>query len=205
MPRDGFELLNNKIYDSLISKLVDRLGMEATAEIWLNAEAWLDLLMASAPDMLESERDLVEERVLPTCAIYHAISAALGKEEAIELLRWFVRENIQHWMWRYDALFAIPGGRRIGMLLLKRDLQRDYAQDKGFDMSITESSSTRLRMEVHACPYLRWCEICGTAEVAPLFCQSDDYASAAVKGVEFTRKSTLAQGNEICDFSFKLQ
>lgn len=49
MPTAGYDLLKAKKYDSLIARLVDELGMEATADVWVNAEAWLDLMLASSP------------------------------------------------------------------------------------------------------------------------------------------------------------
>lgn len=205
MPTAGYDLLKAKKYDPLIARLVDELGMEATADVWVNAEAWLDLMLASSPELSAGERKHVEGMILPTCAIYFAIGVALGKREAYELVSWHLREHASNWMSRYRGLFSIPGGRQLAMLWFGRVMRRAYGSESGFATDFVETSSKRLVMEVHDCPYLRWCRDCGAEELAPLFCENDDYAYGRVAGVDFRREGTLARGASQCDFDVALR
>lgn len=204
MAKAGYELLKAKKYDPLIARLVDRLGMEATATTWLNAEAWLDLLIGSAPPMSAAERQHVEGVILPTCAIYFAMGAQIGKEDAYAYLRDFLYDSARTTGGRFAGFFSIPGGRHLAMLVAGMFVQRRYGTQAGFASKTIESSPSRLQLEVWECTYLKWCEICGAPEIASLFCDCDDKALESVPKVRFQRKGTLARGDELCDFDFEL-
>lgn len=204
MPKAGYDLLKSKKYDPLIAQLVDRLGMEATATTWLNAEGWLDLMLRAAPQVSDAEWRHVERSIMPICAIYSAMGAALGKDVAFELLSDYLRETAKARGRRYAALFRLPGGRRLAMLTLGVLAQRYFGASAGFEPRLLEASSRRVRLEMHACPYLKWCEASDVPEIAPLFCDCDDCAYGSIDGLAFRREGTLARGNECCDFDFEL-
>ncbi len=56
------------------------------------------------------------------------------------------------------------------------------------------------KMDVTACPYVKYCNSEGCPELTHIFCDNDVYAYGYLKGIRFTRTETLGIGGNKCDF-----
>jgi hypothetical protein len=92
MGKSSSKLLKGKKYDTLIARLVDRLGTDDAAALWVRAERRLDGMLTQFSSLPAGEKSQIEGFVLPTCALYFELTDAFGKDEAFQMLDDYMAE-----------------------------------------------------------------------------------------------------------------
>ncbi len=71
----------------------------------------------------------------------------------------------------------------------------------GFEHIVVAASKV-YKMDIIACPYVKYCKNEGCPKLAHIFCNNNVYTYGNLKRIRFTRIETLAAGGEKCDFCF---
>lgn len=203
--RNAHKTLQAKKYDRLIAMLVDRLGEDETAALWLDAERRLDAFLTTTTELAPGERRHTDNTIYPMCALYLAIAKRCGRDEAFEIVSTFMRTVALEAGGKLQRLVAPRPMRRLFMRAFGIMGAKMFGNEAGFEQRMHEVSSSHLRMDILACPYARHCAAAGAPELAKLFCANDEYAYGNLPGIEFRREGTIARGADRCDFELTLR
>lgn len=108
MAKNARELLEQKKYDPIVATLVDRLGVDGTAALWVRAEQRLAVLIDGSQDLPALEQEHTHGFIYPVCALYLEMAEALGREEALALLMEFAHELALENRKPFEAVVTIP-------------------------------------------------------------------------------------------------
>jgi hypothetical protein len=200
MSRPSQELLKGKKYDTLIAQLVDRLGTDEAAALWVRAERRLDGMLAQSKSLPEGEKLHVEMFVLPTCAIYFELADAFGKDEAFRMVEGYMAEYSANAAKTFKRIVALPGGRGLFMRAFGKVVGLAFGKRQGFENEMHECTPNRIAYDVLACPYHRASAQMGAPEICQFFCRNDEVCYGDLDGIRFVRTGTLAKGASRCDF-----
>ena len=200
MGRPSQELLKGKKYDTLIAQLVDRLGTDEAAALWVRAERRLDGMLAQSKSLPEGEKLHVEMFVLPTCAIYFELADAFGKDEAFRMVEGYMAEYSANAAKAFKRIVALPGGRGFFMRAFGKVVGLAFGKRQGFENEMHECTPNRIAYDVLACPYHRASAQMGAPEICQFFCRNDEVCYGDLDGIRFVRTGTLAKGASRCDF-----
>jgi len=203
MAKTARTILEAKNYDLPLRLCAERLGDDVAAEAWADAERRLDGLLGSSRGLTRAERLHTDGQIFPACAIYLAIKER-DAQAALDILTTWKREAA------LDKGAAL--NRATSSLVASRAFLKGFGvvtkaafgPSAGFEEHIYEASSTRLRMDVTVCPYVRHCTECGCPEITRLFCDCDEYCYGSLPHISFSRSGTLAKGDARCDFELTL-
>lgn len=204
MGKPAYELLKAKKYDPLLATLTDRFGTDEAVETWLDAEQQLEGFLATTQELSDGEKLHAEGFIYPMCALFLAIAERCGRTDAEQICTDFMREMALGKGELLQKLLRIPGMRRVFMKVFGVMGARLFGENAGFEQRMYDCTSSHLRMDITACPYLRHCVVAGAPEIAPLFCTNDEYCYGNLPGIAFRRTGTLARGAERCDFELTL-
>ncbi len=200
MAKPSRELLKGRKYDTLIAQLVDRLGTDGAAALWVRAERRLDGMLAKSKWLPEGEKLHVEMFVLPSCAIYFELIDAFGKDEAFRMVDDYMAEYSANAAVAFKRIAALPGGRGLFMRVFGKVVRLAFGEKQGFKNELLEFTPSRIAYDVLACPYHRGFAQMGAPELCQLFCRNDEVCYGHLDGIRFTRTGTLAKGADRCDF-----
>ena len=75
---------------------------------------------------------------------------------------------------------------------------------KGYKSKIYGKNGNEATMDVLVCPVYEAFKTVGTPEIATVVCEMDLIYSTGYKGIEFTRTKALANGDDCCDYKYKV-
>ncbi|MBP3892494.1 MAG: L-2-amino-thiazoline-4-carboxylic acid hydrolase [Atopobiaceae bacterium] len=205
MGKPSRELLKGRKYDTLIARLVDRLGVDEAAALWVRAERRLDGMLAQSRPLPEGEKLHVEVFVLPTCAIYFELIDAFGRDEAFQMVDDFMAEYSANASKAFRRIVALPGGRGLFMRAFGKVVGLAFGERQGFANEMHECTPNRIAYDVLACPYRRASAQMGAPEICQFFCRNDEICYGNLDGIRFVRTGTLAKGADRCDFVIERQ
>lgn len=200
MGMPSIELLRAKKYDTLLALLVDRLGADGAAALWVRAERRLDGMLAQSRSLPAGERFHVEGYVLPTCALYFELTDAFGRDEAFQMVDDFMAEYSANAAKAFRLMVAVPGGRGFLMRVFGKVVGLVFGERQGFVNKLRECTPNRIAYDVLSCPYQRASARLGAPEICQLFCRNDEVCYGHLDGIRFARTGTLAKGADRCDF-----
>ncbi|MBQ9005794.1 MAG: L-2-amino-thiazoline-4-carboxylic acid hydrolase [Atopobiaceae bacterium] len=200
MGRSSKELLKGRKYDTLLAQLVDRLGTDGAAALWVRAERRLDGMLTQSKRLPKGERPQVEGFVLPTCALYFELTDAFGKDEAFRMVDDYMAEYSANASKAFRLIVALPGGRGFFMRAFGKVVGLAFGEKQGYVNAMHECTPDRIAYDVLTCPYHRTFAQMGAPELCQLFCRNDEICYGDLDGIRFVRKGTLAKGASHCDF-----
>lgn len=194
------KLLKGKKYNTLLAQLVDQLGADEAAALWLRAERRLDAMLAQFSSLPKGEKPQVEGFVLPTCAIYFELIDAFGKDEAFRMVDEYMAEYSANAAKAFRHIVALPGGRGFFMRAFGKVVMLAFGEKQGYKNDMHECTPKRIAYDVLACPYHKTFAQLGAPELCQLFCRNDEVCYGDLDGIRFVRTGTLAKGASHCDF-----
>ncbi len=200
MGRSSKELLKVKKYNTLKSRLADRLGADEAAALWTRAENRLDGMLPQLSSLSRGERPQVEQFVLPTCAIYFELADTFGNDEAFQMVDEFMAEYSANAAKAFRLIVALPGGRGFFMRVFGKVVPLGFGEKQGYVNDMHECTPNRIAYDVLACPYHRGFSQMDALELCQLFCRNDEICYGDLDGIRFVRTGTLAKGASCCDF-----
>ena len=144
-------------------------------------------------------RNTLRTRILPVYAIYRSLLEESGDREC-------VLAEVEGLM--RDAFFEpmLTGIRMLNLLPDPFPIIRPVLRwmTRGDDVpgsqEIIEDSRDCFALNVYRCYTLDILTKLGAPELTPLFCDTDDWLSAAMPKIRWERTKTLGRGDAVCDF-----
>lgn len=78
-----------------------------------------------------------------------------------------------------------------------------FGSKSGFQNVFYPKKKGEFRMDIVACPYVKYFTALGCPELTKIFCANDDRCYGNLPGLEFRRTGTLGTGASRCDFYMK--
>ncbi len=200
MGRRPKKLLQGKKYDTLRTRLVDHLGADEAAALWMRVERRLDGMLSQFARLPKGEKPQVEGFVLPTCALYFELADAFGRDEAFRMVDDYMAEYSANAAKAFRVIVALPGGRGFFMRAFGKVLGLAFGEKQGYENDFHECTPSRISYDVLACPYHRVFAQMGAPELCQLFCRNDEVCYGHLDGIRFVRTGTLAKGATRCDY-----
>ncbi len=186
--------------------LVERHGRQAARRLVAQAEQRCRVLVAGIPPgSAPALRAQLVKNILPGLALYQTLLDAHGGEQGaalaeIEPLFKAWTETLYGSLMRAFRWLPFPFFFfRVSFAIQQKQLAGDI-----FKTRWVENSSRRIAMDQFGCPYLDVLKAQGAPELAPYFCQIDDWmAEQLPPQIAFKRTQTLARGGDRCDFCYE--
>ncbi len=133
-------------------------------------------------------------------ALYIPIKDAVGPEETIRILDEVWKPAALQSNAKYDKLPP-----KLFIRLCRIIAKNAFGNKAGFVQNDISKEKTEVRFDVTSCPYVRIMTDLGCAEACPIVCRQDEYTYGNMRGIVFERTKTLGNGDEKCDFCYRLK
>ena len=181
-----------------------RFGREQTDRIWKKAGENLELLWKEFSDIPKAQRRHTHGEIFPRIAMYRALKEELPGH-AMAIMNDAVKNSGEKVGRLISAFVRLPGMKKGFLRVMDAMLKNMFGPEAGFAMNSYQTSKNELKFNITACPYCKYCELCGCPELTHNFCESDVYCYGNLPGISFERTGTLGTGGNCCDFCFRLK
>jgi hypothetical protein len=161
-------------------------------------------LMLSRPHFDQPAlRNHVENRILPTLALYQAFLAETGSSErAKEWIGLLLNAKIQSKFAPLRFISHQPWFFSFFRRALSLSMALEYPSP-GWETEWIQNDEQAIAFNMHGCLYKSILEGYGTPELTPIFCQADVAGMEGMGGLRFERTTTQALGGAVCDFCYR--
>ncbi|MCM1167055.1 MAG: L-2-amino-thiazoline-4-carboxylic acid hydrolase [Lachnospiraceae bacterium] len=196
---DRIEILDGGKKMILIKKTAaEILGETETERVWETARENLRELLARYRNIPPKERRHTD-LIFPHIAVYKALLENHGTA-AMEIMEKGEAVSAREAAKKFQGTVGLPFGKKLFLKGFAAGCKSGFGEDAGFKHVVFDANSRRYKMDVTACPYVKYCSAEGCAELVHIFCDNDVYAYGHLDGIIFERTQTLGTGGEKCDF-----
>ena len=180
----------------------DILGDTETERIWDTARERLREIL-SHYDNIPPKEQMHANLIFPHIAVYKSLLENRGGM-AMEIMEKGEAAASEKAAKLFQNVVKLPFGKAIFLKGFAAGCRSGFGSDAGFRHVIYRADSKCYQMDVTVCPYMKYCNAEGCAELTHIFCDSDIYAYGYLDGITFERTQTLGTGGEKCDFHLYL-
>lgn len=181
------------IYRGFKNTLLQRLGEEKAAAVWMDASARLAALETAFPDLDRDSRMMI----LPAAALYQAMP------EVLPLLRDYAADMGQRIGRVVHTVTSIPGVSRLLWKQMPRLMRTMSSPEKGYTRRIVSESSELVGVDILTCPLHDAAVRIGSPEVASVVCAMDKAYMTGFKYIQYTRTTAVGEGDACCDYRLR--
>ncbi|MGL5087290.1 MAG: L-2-amino-thiazoline-4-carboxylic acid hydrolase [Clostridium sp.] len=183
----------------------DKFGVAKGVELFEKAEAKLGELVCEADYRNNKYIKIhMEKTMLPVIAMYLTFKEReefTGK--ALEITDEIMQISRVKSAKKNKKIAKIPFSYYVFKSFYKRVISKEYPPE-GWDIEWVTSNKNEVHFNMKSCIYVETTKKYNCFEVCPLFCANDDVILAGYKPkIIFERESTIAKGQDHCDFHFK--
>ena len=174
--------------------------LENSDELWEKAMVKLEQILRKYAYLSKEERLHPEGYIFPSAAIYLTLKDVVGMQEAYDIIE---IAAVQYTLKTGELLakaVRIPGFRSVFIRIWDPMTKKMFGPERGFRNVFYPKKKDEYRMDIIACPYVRYFTELGCPEITKIFCDNDDRCYGNIPGLEFKRSSTLGKGGDRCDF-----
>jgi len=195
LPGKKNKLSQSYVYKKFRKELVHRYGKEKAAAIW--EEAGMKLRKF---EMAETEADKTSEMfVFPAVALYQAIDH-YAPGDALAVTRDYGTRFGQQVRRIFRIITAFPG---VPALIWKHMDKLAGKMSDGYGTRNVVITTEQCAMDVISCPVCDMAKKLGTPEAAQMICCMDKVYMTGIRGMDYKRTKSLAEGNDCCDYRMK--
>lgn len=149
-----------------------------------------------------SQRRRLNHLILPGLALYQALREVnLSQDESLAETERLFRATLFINERRFSAwLNRLPDPFPIARLMLR---QVERASHDDAEQEIVEDSPQAFAFNTHRCFLLETLRFYQAPELAPLFCNTDDWVAEVMPKIRWLRTKTLGRGDAVCDFRWE--
>lgn len=181
---------------SLIKNL---LGEKETEEIFKKA----DSLLAEYKEKYKSVKGIEKMHVrgaYTVAALYIPLKEKTGAEKAEQILEEGARPAS---LKKKASLEKMPAGMYLS--LCRFMTKKFFGNKAGFVNEDHSKNKKEVRFDILSCPYFNTLKEIGCPEVCPAICRQDEYSYKGMKNSLFERTKTLGNGDDRCDFCYRIK
>ena len=172
-------------------------------ELWREATARLDELLARYSSLPKGVHIHTDSRILPSAAIYLTMKEVIGPEKAYQIIEDAAIQGCAEIEKKLQKLMKLPGMPSLFIKAWDPLTKKLFAEGNGFLNVFYPKKKGEYRMDVTSCPYCRTFAELGCPELTKIFCENDERIYGRLPGLKFERTGTLGKGAERCDFHLK--
>ena len=178
--------------------LSEKFGGDSGSMLFERQEALLQGCIARTEGKSPNQMKTLTETILPSVALYKALSERFPHEDAYKTMRAYMLEIVAPEKHSSTAkMEAIPGFyflySRIFLRVVRKSDLWESTQSHGKD---------HFEVTMKKCLWHTACVENGCAELCPLFCEVDNATYGGLRKLGFARTQTLGYGGDCCDFHF---
>lgn len=177
---------------------VNTIGMEETENVWKEARSILEDILNRYPTIQPKEQRHTD-LVFPHIAVYKALLRN-HSDKAMQIMEEGEAITAKESARSFQKIVRLPFGKTIFLKGFAAGCKTGFGSEAGFANIVHNATNKEYKMDVTACPYVKYCNSEGCLELTHVFCDNDVYAYGYLKGIRFTRTETLGTGGNKCDF-----
>ena len=196
---DQIKMLDENKKMKIIKKTAaDILGESETEIIWDTARERLREILSRYENIPPKEQ-MHTNLIFPHIAFYKSLLEN-HSDMAMEIMEKGEIAAAEKTVKLFKNVVKLPFGKAIFLKGFAAGCKSGFGSDAGFRHVIHRADSKCYRMDVTACPYVKYCNAEGCGELTRIFCDIDVYAYGYLDGITFERTQTLGTGGQKCDF-----
>ena len=183
------------VYKKLKKELVHRYGKEKACAIWEEAGERLRKLETAEPETDKTSRMFT----FPAAAIYQAIER-YAPGDALGVTRAYGKQFGQRVRKIFRRITALPG---VPALMWKHMDKLAGKMSDGYGTKNMVVTTEECRLDVISCPICDKAKELGVPEAAQMICCMDKEYMTGIRGMDYRRTKSLAEGDDCCDYRMK--
>ncbi|MCM1523876.1 MAG: L-2-amino-thiazoline-4-carboxylic acid hydrolase [Ruminococcus sp.] len=197
--QDKIEILDGGKKMNIIKHAASEiLGNGETEKVWNRAREILSDILSRYKNIPPKEQ-FHTDLIFPHIAVYKALLESHG-EKAMEIMEKGEAFAAKKSAKVYQNIVKLPLGKGMFLKGFAAGCKSGFGSEAGFAHKVYEATANRYRMDVTACPYVKYCKAENCGELTHIFCDNDVYAYGHLDGIAFDRTQTLGTDGEKCDF-----
>lgn len=197
--REYIKMLDKNKKMNIIKKAAaDILGGDETEIVWDNAREKLKDILSRYKNIPLKEK-LHTDLIFPHVAVYKSLLEN-HSDIAMKIMEKGEAAAAQKSAKTFQNMVKLPFGRELFLKGFAAGCRSGFGTEAGFGNVVHQANSRLYKMDVTACPYVKYCNAEGCGELTHIFCDNDVYAYGYLDGIIFERTQTLGTGGEKCDF-----
>lgn len=183
------------VFKKFRTHLTDRYGEEKAVRIWKFAEDELLRLETEEPDADKNSKSFV----FPAVALYRAVEH-YAPGEALDVTRGYGTKTGLRMRYIFRKVTALPG---VPTLMWKNMDKIAARMSSGYECENLIVTEHLCSLDVTGCPLYDKAKELGTPEAAQMICCMDKEYMTGFRGVEYTRTTSVAEGDNCCDYRLR--
>lgn len=171
--------------------------------MWEKAEGWLSEIMEQYKEIPKGVHIHTDNYIFPAAAIYLTIKEETDEQTAYAVIENAAIRNTLAAGRMLAKLMKIPGMKSLFVKAWDPMTRKMFGSKSGFQNVFYPKKKGEFRMDIVACPYVKYFTTLGCPELTKIFCANDDRCYGNLPGLEFRRTGTLGTGASRCDFYLK--
>ncbi len=183
------------VYKKFRKELTRRYGKEKASAIWEDAGTKLRRFETAEPEADTASKSFV----FPAVALYQAIERH-APGEALEVTRAYGTQFGQRIKRIFRKITALPG---VPALMWKNMDKLAKRMSDGYGTQNMVVTRDVCSLDVISCPICDKARELGTPEAAQMICCMDKEYMTGIRGMDYKRTKSLAEGDDCCDYRMK--
>ncbi len=183
------------IYRRFRKELERKYGTEKASAIWEEADARLLEFETAEPEADTTSKQFV----FPAVALYQAIER-YAPGEALEVTRAYGTQFGMRVKKIFRRITALPG---VPALMWKNMDKLAKKMSDGYGTKNVIVSREQCAMDVISCPVCDKAKELGAPEAAQMICCMDKEYMTGIRGMDYKRTKSLAEGDDCCDYRMR--
>ncbi len=177
---------------------VKTIGQEETDQVWCEARKILANLL-NKYSSIQIKEQTHTDLIFPHIVIYKSLLNNHA-DVAIEIMEQGEAICARESGKSFQKIVKLPFGKTLFFKAFALGCKRDFGLDVGFANVVYKATSKEYKMDITACPYMKYCKSENCSELTHIFCDNDIYAYGHLNVIRFSRTETLGIGGNKCDF-----
>ena len=189
---------NGKKINVIKDVAVKTIGREETDKAWNDARRLLTDILDKYPNIQPKEQTHTD-LIFPHIAVYKALLIS-HSDVAMKIMEQGEAITAKESGKSFRRIVKLPFGKTLFFKAFALGCKSGFGVEAGFANVVHKATSKEYKMDMTACPYVKYCASEGCPELTHIFCDNDIYAYGYLDGIRFTRTETLGTGGNKCDF-----
>lgn len=193
--RPAMKIEKSVVYKGIRKDLDKKYGKARAGRIWENANR--------KNAIFENDNQAVDkttaQMIFPAVAIYQAIEEE-APGDALDITRAYGKKVGLSVKKIFERITALPG---VPTLVWKNMDKLARKMSEGYEVENVHITDTYCNMDVTGCPLYDMAKQLGTPEAAQMVCCMDKEYMTGIRGLDYSRTKSVAEGDDCCDYRLK--
>lgn len=186
------------VYRGFKNVLENSFNKDIAIQIWTEANEYLDELEHTYPDITGDSKMMV----LPAAALYKALYKQ-APEQTLELLKNYGTQTGNKIAKIIHGFTSIPGVSKLLWNNMPMLMRKMSSPELGYTREIVSETDELVAVDILSCPLHDASMKIDVPEAAQVVCAMDKAYMTGFKYIDYTRTTSVAEGDRCCDYKLK--